>query len=106
MGIHCLDISNVEFLVQSLLLLGHHIDPEDLIGAIRHHKFGLIRVETRECGLFCKWLLKLVDQLTDFLLSPIIPIIFCVIELEDTLSGKEKQTVCIAFLEKCCVASV
>ena len=106
MGIHCLDISNVEFLVQSLLLLGHHIDPEDLIGAIRHHKFGLIRVETRECGLLCKWLLKLVDQLTDFLLSPIIPIIFCVIELEDTLSGEEKQTVCIAFLEKCCVASV
>ena len=33
-GIHCLDISNVEFLVQSLLLLGHHIDPQDLIGAI------------------------------------------------------------------------
>ena len=47
-----------------------------------------------------------MDQLTDFLLGPIISIIFCVIELEDTFSSKEKQTVCIALLEKCCVASV
>lgn len=50
-GIHFLDVSDFELLHQILLLLGHHVDPDDLIGAISHQELGLIRVEARERGL-------------------------------------------------------